>query len=450
MIKYILKIVGIGTLIGLLLFGLDVAFRFLSDYALPTRETWLWEATLYILYSTPLALVNALFFYVLEKRFSSNKKSNIRLLVGFVGSMLLTLLTMFCIRIVHKILFLGFTVEKFINTESPRFYFITILITLVISLFFHAFYFYKKIQENKVKKQQIIAGNASAQFESLKNQIDPHFLFNSLNVLSSLIDEQPETAQKFTNSLSKIYRYVLEQKNKELVLVEEELDFAREYMDLLKIRFENSITYTLPQQLQLVDSKVVPLSLQLLLENTIKHNIVSENNPLHIHIYEEDNYLVVKNNLQKKEAFTSRKGVGLQNIADRYKLATDRQVLIVQDETSFQVKIPLLTKKITTMENLSTDTNSTQEAYSRAQQRVNDIKDFYSHLLSYIIVMAFLIFINYFTFWGYKWFLFPLLGWGIGISIHAFTVFGYGSRWEQRKIQEIMEKEQQRKMKKWK
>lgn len=450
MIKYILKIVGVGTLIGLLLFGLDVAFRFLSDYALPTRETWLWEATLYILYSTPLALVNALFFYVLEKRFSSNKKSNIRLLVGFVGSMLLTLLTMFCIRIVHKILFLGFTVENFINTESPRFYFITILITLVISLFFHAFYFYKKIQEDKVKKQQIIAGNASAQFESLKNQIDPHFLFNSLNVLSSLIDEQPETAQKFTNSLSKIYRYVLEQKNKELVLVEEELDFAREYMDLLKIRFENSITYTLPQQLQLVDSKVVPLSLQLLLENTIKHNIVSENNPLHIHIYEEDNYLVVKNNLQKKEAFTSRKGVGLQNIADRYKLATDRQVLIVQDETSFQVKIPLLTKKITTMENLSTDTNSTQEAYSRAQQRVNDIKDFYGHLLSYIIVMAFLIFINYFTFWGYKWFLFPLLGWGIGISIHAFTVFGYGSRWEQRKIQEIMEKEQQRKMKKWK
>lgn len=450
MIKYILKIVGVGTLIGLLLFGLDVAFRFLSDYALPTRETWLWEATLYILYSTPLALVNALFFYVLEKRFSSNKKSNIRLLVGFVGSMLLTLLTMFCIRIVHKILFLGFTVENFINTESPRFYFITILITLVISLFFHAFYFYKKIQEDKVKKQQIIAGNASAQFESLKNQIDPHFLFNSLNVLSSLIDEHPETAQKFTNSLSKIYRYVLEQKNKELVLVEEELDFAREYMDLLKIRFENSITYTLPQQLQLVDSKVVPLSLQLLLENTIKHNIVSENNPLHIHIYEEDNYLVVKNNLQKKEAFTSRKGVGLQNIADRYKLATDRQVLIVQDETSFQVKIPLLTKKITTMENLSTDTNSTQEAYSRAQQRVNDIKDFYGHLLSYIIVMAFLIFINYFTFWGYKWFLFPLLGWGIGISIHAFTVFGYGSRWEQRKIQEIMEKEQQRKMKKWK
>src|SRR5690554_5495335 len=288
MIKYILKIVGVGTLIGLLLFGLDVAFRFLSDYALPTRETWLWEATLYILYSTPLALVNALFFYVLEKRFSSNKKSNIRLLVGFVGSMLLTLLTMFCIRIVHKILFLGFTVEKFINTESPRFYFITILITLVISLFFHAFYFYKKIQENKVKKQQIIAGNASAQFESLKNQIDPHFLFNSLNVLTSLIDEQPHVAQRFTNSLSKIYRYVLEQKDKELISLEEELDFATTYMELLQMRFENSIFYEMPQKISNPEAKVVPLSLQLLLENTVKHNVVSEKKPLYIRIYEDD------------------------------------------------------------------------------------------------------------------------------------------------------------------
>src|SRR5690606_4484791 len=122
----------------------------------------------------------------------------------------------------------------------------------------------------------------------------------SLNVLTSLIDEQPHVAQRFTNSLSKIYRYVLEQKNKELVSVEEELDFAREYMDLLKIRFENSITYSMPERVSNTEAKVVPLSLQLLLENTIKHNVVSENRPLHIKIYEEGNYLVVENNLQKK------------------------------------------------------------------------------------------------------------------------------------------------------
>lgn len=450
MSKRILNIIVVGAIIGALLMLLDVLFRYFSGNTLPPLEVLGINLVIYMLYSIPLAAVNAMFFEKMESRYKTPINFKIQLLAGFIGSVLLTLITMFCIRIVHKILFLGYSFEQFFSTETPRFYFITLLITLVISLFFHAFYFYKKIQEDKVKKQQILAGNASAQFESLKNQIDPHFLFNSLNVLSSLIDEQPQTAQKFTSSLSKIYRYVLEQKDKELVLVEEELDFAREYMDLLKIRFENSITYTLPEQLDNVDSKVVPLSLQLLLENTIKHNIVSEAKPLHIHIYEEDNYLVVKNNLQKKEALQNRKGVGLQNIADRYKLATDRQVLIVQDETSFQVKIPLLTKKIIVMETITTDTNDINDAYFRAQERVTEIKDFYGHLLTYIIIMPFLVFINYYTYWDYQWFWFPLFGWGVGLCIHAFTVFGYGSDWEQRKIQEIIEKEQQKKTKKWK
>ena len=141
---------------------------------------------------------------------------------------------------------------------------------------FHLIYFYKKSQENKVKEQKIIAGTASAKFETLKNQIDPHFLFNSLNVLTSLIEENPDNAQRFTTSLSKIYRYVLEQKDKELVSVEEELSFAKTYMNLLKMRFENSVFYELPASVKNPDAKVVPLSLQLLLENTIKHNIASE------------------------------------------------------------------------------------------------------------------------------------------------------------------------------
>lgn len=123
-------------------------------------------------------------------------------------------------------------------------------------MFFYAIHFFKSYQENKVKEQKIIAGTASAKFESLKNQIDPHFLFNSLNVLSSLIEENPENAQKFTISLSKIYRYVLEQKDKELVSVEEELDFAKTYMNLLKMRFEISLFYELPPVITIPEAKV--------------------------------------------------------------------------------------------------------------------------------------------------------------------------------------------------
>ena len=135
---------------------------------------------------------------------------------------------------------------------------------LVISLFFHAVYYYRELQKSKVKEQKVIAGTASAKFDALKNQLDPHFLFNSLNVLTSLIEENLESAQKFTTSLSKVYRYVLEQKNKELVTVDEELRFAKTYMSLLKMRFEDSIIFEIPERASNPESKVVPLSLQLL------------------------------------------------------------------------------------------------------------------------------------------------------------------------------------------
>src|SRR5690606_17315042 len=150
-----------------------------------------------------------------------------------------------------------------------------------------------------------------------------HFLFNSLNVLTSLIEENPQKAQKFTTSLSKVYRYVLEQKNKELVSVDEELQFAKTYMSLIKMRFEDSIVFTMPECAANPESKVVPLSLQLLLENAVKHNMVTPNKPLHINIYETQDRLVVKNNLQPKQIVKKSSGVGLSNIKQRYNLLTN-------------------------------------------------------------------------------------------------------------------------------
>src|SRR5690606_1081073 len=166
-----------------------------------------------------------------------------------------------------------------------RYYQFGLWITLIIVTIFHLAYFYNKRQQNKIKEQKFIAGTASAKFDALKNQLDPHFLFNSLNVLTSLIEENPENAQKFTTSLSKVYRYVLEQKDKELVLVDEELEFAKTYMSLLKMRFEDSIIFEMPEKASNPESKVVPLSLQLLLENAVKHNMVTTSKPLRIKIY---------------------------------------------------------------------------------------------------------------------------------------------------------------------
>ncbi|MET6991715.1 sensor histidine kinase [Sediminicola arcticus] len=139
-------------------------------------------------------------------------------------------------------------------------------------------------------------------------------MFNSLNVLTSLIEEDPVQAQKFTTSLSKVYRYVLEQKNKDLVSVDEELEFTRTYVRLLKMRFEGSIIFHIPDHSNSPDVKIVPLSLQLLLENAVKHNVVTSNRPLTIKVFERYGMLCVSNNLQEKQVVKKSRGVGLHNI----------------------------------------------------------------------------------------------------------------------------------------
>lgn len=439
--KNLLYIISVGLLIGLILFVIDQSFRIASGFEVSFDQRLWFSFLFYLLYSVPLALVNAYFFDYLNHKVNWQHRSKYRMIIGISGSVILTLFTIFFVRVIHRTGIEGLTFELFIEQERLQFYFIASIITMVINLFFHAFYFYKELQKNKLKEQKIIAGTASAQFESLKNQIDPHFLFNSLNVLSSLIEENPDKAQKFTTSLSKIYRYVLDQKDKELVSLEEELKFAKTYMQLLQMRFENSLFFELPDKLTNPEAKVVPLSLQLLLENTIKHNIVSESKPLHIRIYEKDNTLVVENDLQRKEVLKTRKGVGLQNIVNRYAIVTPRKVKIDETEQHFKVHIPVLTKQYTIMESQSS--NKTNDAYIKAHRRVKEIKEFYSNLMSYLIVIPFLIFINYYTYWDFQWFWFPLFGWGIGVTIHGFTVFGYGTSWEEKKIKEIMEKEKQ-------
>ena len=397
---------------------------------------------LYImLYGMSLYYVNAILFMVLDSVFKNNRYAIKRLVIGFLSSFVLSLFVIFLLRIFEDVIIEENTLSAFLKNNKSSNYIVPSIVSFVVLLGIHTLYFYKAYNENRVKEQKIIAGTASAKFESLKNQIDPHFLFNSLNVLSSLIEENPENAQRFTTSLSKIYRYVLEQKDKELVSVEEELAFAKTYMNLLKMRFENSLFYEMPPTTISTEAKVVPLSLQLLLENTVKHNVVSEKRPLHIRIYVEGDYLAVQNEYQKKEVLQERQGVGLQNIINRYGIVTNRKVLIIQKEQTFTVKIPMLTKQISVME-IAAD-YSEKNAYYKAKKRVEELKGFYGNLISYCIVIPILVFINLRFSPQFQWFWFSAGGWGFGLTMHAFKVFGYSSNWEERKIQEILRKEEQ-------
>ncbi len=431
-----------GLLVSLFLSIILISLETIMGKKLIFDQQLLIEVGYYFLYGISLTTVNAIFFEYFNKNIVRNSFQKYRFIIGVLGSVLISIATVFAIRFLIEVVFSKNTVQDFLTHQNAAQYVIPVLITIFVSLFFHAFYFYKKNQDKKVNQQKIIATTASAKFESLKNQIDPHFLFNSLNVLSSLIEENPANAQRFTTSLSKIYRYVLEQKDKELVTVNEELDFAKTYMSLLKMRFENGISFEIPDFFENTEAKVVPLCLQLLLENAVKHNIASDLQPLHIKIYIENDFLIIENNFQKKSVLQEGNGVGLQNIISRYAIISDRKMKIEENQLFFRVQVPILTKQISIMETTNFDEKN---AYFNAKKRVEEIKGFYGNLSSYVVVISTLAIINLCTSPEYLWFFWPMLGWGIGVIFHGLRVFNYmpflGSDWEEKKIAEIMEQE---------
>ncbi len=338
--------------------------------------------------------------------------------------------------------FANLLLQKYIFYDQT----INYLLVAVITVFFLFLFFIIDRKKNKLERKIVIestkAETATAQFETLKNQLDPHFLFNSLNVLTGLIEENPDNAIDFTTSLSKIYRYVLEQKDKEVVSIQEEINFAKTYVNLLKLRFENSINFEIEQTTFSETEFIVPLSLQILLENTIKHNIVSDQKPLKIKIYKQDNYLIIENSFQPKETIKDSTGIGLKNIINRYQLISNREVNIEKNEQVFRVELPILTQKNTTMNTQNIDE---QQAYQRAINRTKELKEFYHFLFTLIVGNIFLIVINYLTSPQYWWYLFVLAGSIVSILINTFKVFGFGTEWEERKTKEIYEKDQNKK-----
>jgi hypothetical protein len=210
------------------------------------------------------------------------------------------------------------------------------------------------------------------------------------------------------------------------------------------MRFEDSLTYSLPTEIKQEGAKVVPLSLQLLLENVIKHNKATNKKPIHINIYESsDGYLIIENNLNKKNTPDNRKGIGLQNIAGRYAILTSKPIKIEENEEKFIVKIPILTKKIEHMKIIDVSQNE-QELLIEAKKKVEKIKKFYAHLTSYIMVNTFLIILNLMTAPEFMWSLIVVFAWGIGLVSDAMKTYNYnlflGKDWEDRKIREYMDK----------
>ena len=434
------------TLITLSWITLGSAIFFFTFFSnVKSLESFAYNLLISAIYAFGLGLSNGYVNDFLNKKLSWADQTRLRTILGIVCTLIVNFI------VVYACNFLNYVVIQKVATAEDVFsgkYTFTnwfmINFALMISAFLHAKSFMEELKKNtkkEVVEQKLIAKSANAQFESLKNQLDPHFLFNSLNVLTALIDENPEQAQKFTTSMSKVYRYVLEQKDKELVKIENEIEFAKIYCNLLKTRFEDSVNFTFDINDEDLQKMVVPLSLQLLLENCIKHNFATSSKPLNIRIFTEGKFLCIENNLQVREQLTESAGIGLANIVQRYALLTKENVFIEKSEQNFKVKIPILIEKNTQQMTTYTSQSTENIAYEKAVKRVKELKGFYGNLISYCIVIPFLIIVNLITSPKYLWFYWPMLGWGIGVISHAMQVFAVGKNWEEKKIQEIMNNE---------
>ena len=419
------------------------AFFFIvnQDY---TLKTFFITIGISAMYSFGLGFGQGILNEYLTSKWDWVTQTNKRVWIGIIATVAYTVPA---ILIIHYVLFIkiqGRNFDAFFNERMIYMHLFWMLFSFAISAFLHARGFmieWKKSVSQESTQQQIVAKTESAKFETLKSQIDPHFLFNSLNVLTSLISENPLQAERFTTKLSKVYRYVLEQRNKELIPIEEELKFARTYMELLQMRFEDALEFQVPETVSNSELKIVPLSLQLLLENAVKHNVVSSKTPLKISIFEDENYLKVQNNANPKEALGKGTKVGLQNIADRYGLISKEHVKIDHNSQTFTVSLPLLKKSITTMK--TSDNKFENSSYVRAVEKVQKIKEFYQNVISYVIFIPLMIFINLRFSPQFQWFWFPMAGWGIGLLFHGLDAFGFnfllGKDWEERKIKELMD-----------
>ena len=219
---------------------------------------------------------------------------------------------------------------------------INFISAMFVSMTYESVYFFSmwtdSVKQNEALKNQ----QMKTQFEVLQNQMSPHFLFNSLNTLTTLIAENQDLAISFTQQLSEVYRYILQNKEKELVQLKEELIFSEAYVYLLQMRYPDNLTVSFSISDEYKEYYIAPLTLQILIENSIKHNIISKLEPLEIKVYIENNSIIVYNNLQIKNTIKKSTKTGLDNITKRYEILGKRKINVVKSENSFIVAIPLI------------------------------------------------------------------------------------------------------------
>jgi LytS/YehU family sensor histidine kinase len=226
--------------------------------------------------------------------------------------------------------------------NEKNLYLTTIIFTFLINTIYESFYLFLRLTETAVETERYKKENAEAQYRNLTSRLNPHFLFNSLNTLTTVVEEDPEKAVKYIRELSIVYRYVLNSQKLTWADLTAEWKFTQSYIMLLKMRFEDNLKIELDICEHYNNYHILAMTLQLLIENAVKHNEISNSHPLFIRIFCENDNLVVSNNKQQRKIMPSTTKVGLHNISERYNFLVNKEVIIEDRIDSFTVRIPLI------------------------------------------------------------------------------------------------------------
>jgi two-component system, LytTR family, sensor kinase len=217
-----------------------------------------------------------------------------------------------------------------------------ILMTFLINTIYESFYLFHRLSETALESERYKKESIEAQYQNLTSRLNPHFLFNSLNTLTTIVEEDSKKAVAYIQELSVVYRYVLNSQKSTWTDLPSELKFTNSYITLLKMRFEENLLLTIDICEKYQTYYILPLTIQLLIENAVKHNEISSSHPLDLRIYCINEYLIVTNNKQKRTIMPSSTKVGLHNISERYRFLVNREVIIEDTENTFTVKVPLV------------------------------------------------------------------------------------------------------------
>jgi len=280
---------------------------------------------------------------LLNKRYPWIKNARKRLIIQGLISFVYTSITLFALMyLLHQ---LRFGDGRIINRKMMEIFPPAILFSFALLAVKIGSEFFIALKNSLIEIEKHKTESANAQLQNLKNQLNPHFLFNNLSVLTSLVHKNQDKAIDFINELAKVYRYVLDTKSSELVTLQEEITFLNHYIYLQKIRFEDRISFEIKIEDRKQTDYLLPMCLQMLVENTIQHNETSQANPLEVIIYTENNSLIIENPIKLRSNIANSTKTGLKNIEMRYSFYTDEKVMVINNGKVFKVILPLIQRK---------------------------------------------------------------------------------------------------------